>query len=302
MRTLRWLFAFPLLAACSSAGESPSKSDAFEPPVPDDCITDVSPGDHTFTCGGITFAVMIDEQCTRTPCGLIFDVHGAAMTGEVQRQNTRLHQLAPPEGYLTVHPSANGTTWDLVANPPVLADFMTRMVDVFHVDEKRVHFTGFSMGSGMTFWFLCNHREVLASVAPVTGASADQVTVAGTDEPCIPSIDADWEPRPDILFMSGIQDQALTIDAARARTSGLVDRLGLSGGDAIENGEGFTRKRWTGDDGMVFEYLEHDYANDFLQGHCIPGGNDGGYIGCTRGGDLDWGPVALDWFKTHPKQ
>jgi hypothetical protein len=140
-----WLAVVLLLASCSSDGGSGAKPDTFEPPVPDDCITDVSPGDHTFTCGGLSFAVMVDEKCTRVACGLIFDVHGAAMSGEVQRQNTHLHELAPPAGYLTVHPSSNGTMWNFEADAPVLADFMTRMIDAFHVDEKRVHFTGSSI-------------------------------------------------------------------------------------------------------------------------------------------------------------
>jgi hypothetical protein len=53
---------------------------------------------------------------------------------------------------------------------------------------------------------------------------------------------------------------------------------------------------------MVFDFLEHDYANDFTQGHCIPGGTDGGFISCIRGGNLDWGPVVLQWFEDHPKR
>jgi pimeloyl-ACP methyl ester carboxylesterase len=276
----------------------------IDPPVADDCITDVSPGEHTFTCQGRRFLVTVDERCTRFACGLIFDVHGAAMTAEIMRENTQLHELAPSRGYLVVHPSASTgpAAWNLQTDPPILADFMTRMIAAFHVDERRVHMTGFSMGAAMTFWFLCNHREPLASVGPITGASADQVNVASTGQPCIPSIDETWQPRVPILFMSGRLDNALTISAAQARTEGIVSRLGLTGGDMIDGDDTYTRRRWQGEGGMVFDFLEHSYSNAIIAGHCIPGGPPGNYIACTAGGDsLHWGEVVLQWFIDHPK-
>lgn len=274
----------------------------IDPPVPDDCITDVSAGDHTFNCDGITYLVMVDEKCTQFACGLIFDVHGASMSGDIMRTNGQLHILAPPKGYLTVHPTAPTSTWSWATDPPKLVDFMDRMIAAFHVDEKRVHMTGFSMGSGMTFWFLCNHTQAMASVGPVTGASADQVTVVGTGENCIQSIDTDWQPRVPILFMSGSQDGALTIESAQARVDGIVSRLGLAGGDVIDSGDGYTRKRWEGADGMVFDFLVHDYASALLAGHCIPKDPQTDAIFGCAGSHFNWGEVVLQWFIEHPKR
>jgi pimeloyl-ACP methyl ester carboxylesterase len=162
----------------ADAGDSEPVADAMpgtvpiDPPVPDECITDVSVGDHTFNCDGMKYQVMVDEKCTKFSCGLIFDVHGAAMTGEDMRTNNELHLLAPPQGFLTVHPTSPTRSWAWATDPPKLVDFMDRMIKAFHVDKKRIHMTGFSMGSAMTFWFLCNHREALASVAPVTNPLA----------------------------------------------------------------------------------------------------------------------------------
>jgi hypothetical protein len=276
----------------------------IDPPVPDECITDVSVGDHTFNCDGMKYQVMVDEKCTKFSCGLIFDVHGAAMTGEDMRTNNELHLLAPPQGFLTVHPTSPTRSWAWATDPPKLVDFMDRMIKAFHVDKKRIHMTGFSMGSAMTFWFLCNHREALASVAPVTGMSADQVTVAGTDKNCIQSIGADWQPRVPILFMCGNRDNALTPPKAQARVDGIVNRLGLAGGDAIDSGSGYTRKRWVGKDGMVFDFLQHDYsAAARLAGHCIPGGSKTSGFACTIGNPaFHFGKVALQWFIEHPKR
>lgn len=272
---------------------------AIDPPIADDCITDVSPGDHSFTCQGVTFDVLIDPHCTEFACGLIFEVHGASMTGPIMRANTNLHELGAAAGYLVVHPTSPTGTWDWATHPQILVDFMDRMVAAFHVDARRIHMTGFSMGSAMTFWFLCNHREVLASVGPVTGSSADQVLDEATGDNCIQSIDSDWQPRVPILFMSGTTDGALTAAAAMERTDGIVSRLGLEGGDEIDSGDGWRRRRWTGDDGMVFDFLTHDYGSLILAGHCIPGiGSD---IFACSGANLHWGETVLQWFVDHPK-
>jgi poly(3-hydroxybutyrate) depolymerase len=287
---------------------------AIAAPVADDCITDVSAGDHTFTCQGLTFLVMVDEMCTKFACGLIFDVHGGTMGGAQMRDNTKLHELAPKKGYLVVHPSATpnntGGSWNFDTDAPKIADFMTRMIGAFHVDEDRVHFTGFSMGSGMTFWFLCNHAGALASVAPVSGASADMITDIETGMKCLDTIGPN--PRIPILFMNGIQDQALAIDLARQRVDGLVSRLQLTGGEQIGGDGHWSRKHWKGSDHMALDFIEHDYGGQaVLGGHCIPGGTDiegspNNFIAnattCTTGEiNMHWGEVALQWFIDHPK-
>jgi poly(3-hydroxybutyrate) depolymerase len=224
------------------------------------------------------------------------------------RDNTHLHELAPPHGYLVVHPSATpentGGSWDLESDPPKIADFLFRMIEAFHVDQKRVHVTGFSQGSAVTFYFLCTHQDVLASAAPVSGQSASQE--------CIESIDGHWQPRVPILFMNGQRDESLAVADGRARVQGLVERLQLEGGEEIDGDGHYSRKRWEGDDGMVLDYIEHDYGGQaVLDGHCIPGGTDvagaDNNFGvnattCTEGEiGLNWGETALQWFLAHPK-
>jgi hypothetical protein len=252
-------------------------------PVADNCITRVTAGDHTFTCDGVEFKVLVDDRCTKFACGLIFEVHGAFMTGDDMRRNGRLHMLAPPKGYITVHPTAPDSTWNWTTHPMALADFMTRMIKAFHVDTKRVHFTGF------------------ASVAPVTGSSASQVTTPD-GKPCIESIGPGWTPRVPILFMSGAKDTALTIEAARMRTEGLVSRLMLTGGMQIAGDTSYSRKHWEAPDGMILEFLEHQYENAILAGHCIPGGVPGDLFACDGPTSVDWGPTVLQWFIDHPKR
>jgi len=278
----------------------------IDPPEPAGCITTTAPGDHTFSCGDITYRVMVNEMCTQFACGLIFDVHGAGMSARGTRNNTDLHNLAPSHGYLVVHPSAapeGPGTWSFTDSPPQLADFMSQMMDVFHVDRTRVHMTGFSMGAAMTFALLCTHPDWLASVAVATGSSADQgMTPDGRN--CIQAIDADWQPRVPIFFMSGLHDPALTAEAAQARTDGLVSRLSLTGGLEVAGDGHYQRRRWTGPDRMVLDFLTHDYdaESERLGGHCMPGGTAVEATTCTHGEiAIDWGELVLNWFINHPK-
>ena len=275
------------------------------PPVADDCITNVGAGDHTFSCSGLTFLVMVDDLCTRYACGLIFDIHGATMSGWQMRDNTHLQELAPAHGYLVVHPSATasktGGTWDLTNDPPKVADFMTRMIKVFHVDPDRVHVTGFSQGGAMTWWFLCNHNDLLASAGPVAGALNTMACMT-----------ADWTPRVPILNMNGIKDQASKIADSRTLLMNVVGVLSLAGGQQIGGDGHWTRKRWEGAGGMLLDSIEHDYGGQpVLDGHCIPGGTDvpGGpdnfglnATTCTTGDiKLNWGPTILQFFLEHPR-
>jgi pimeloyl-ACP methyl ester carboxylesterase len=300
-------------AGTEPASDAATKSDTgpartmqpIEPPVADDCIKDVSAGDHTFSCDGLTFLVLVDEMCTKLACGLIFDIHGATMSGAQMRDNTLLYKLAPSKGYIVVNPSATasntGGTWDLMADPAKVANFLDRMIRAFHVDADRVHVDGFSQGSAMTFWFLCNRHELLASAAPVSGA---------TDVSCLAD---NWQPRVPIFYENGQKDQASKIDAARTMVDSIVSQLKLTGETQVAGDGHYTRKRWTGDGGMVFDYLEHDYGGQaVLDGHCIPGGVDKSGSGknnfglnattCTTGQiAINWGELALQWFIDHPR-
>jgi predicted esterase len=288
----------------SGATAMPMK--AIDPPVADDCIKDVSPGDHTFTCSGLTFLTMVDPMCTKYACGVIFDIHGATMSGAQMRDNTLLYKIAPSKGYIVVNPSATasntGGTWDLANDPPKVADFLTRTIKAYHVDPDRVHVGGFSQGSIMTFWLLCNHHDIIASAAPVSGA---------TDVSCV--TDSAFKPRVPIFYENGINDRASTIDSARTMVDNLVEQLNLMGGTQIAGDGHYTRKHWTGDGGMEFDYIEHDYGGQaVLDGHCIPGGVDKPGTGmnnfslnattCTTGQiAINWGELALEWYIGHPR-
>ncbi len=270
----------------------------------EDCIIDVNAGDHTFTCGGVTFLVMVDEQCTKSACGLIVDVHGGSMTAKQMRRNTELHELAPSKGYLVVHPSAPviaGVPFWLDEHYPIILDFMEQIIEAFQVDEKRIHVTGFSQGGSVSWWFICNHNDMVASVAPVAAA--------GT---CIG--DEGLDPEISILYMNGRRDPGQNIADAESMIDEVVEKLSMKDSRVIGGDGTWEQTRWTNDNGTDLDFIWHKYAVQppaVSIGHCLPGGTDTQGSGtlapfnatsCVGNKiSLDWGETVLQWFIEHPK-
>src|SRR5215813_9098938 len=79
------------------------------PPVPSGCITDVSPGVHTFSCEGLSVDVSVPDACERPGCGLVTELHGDTGTGALLDANTNLEALGRDRGYVVVAPT--GPPW-----------------------------------------------------------------------------------------------------------------------------------------------------------------------------------------------
>ena len=177
---MRW--ALLLLAACGSDPQTPSDATGTHdaslgdatPPVAAGCITDVSPGDHTFTCGGLQTDVRIPAACEAPGCGLILELHGDTGNGLLMDGHTNLRTLGEQHGYIVVAPSGPpwpggpGSTWHS-SNDATLIAITTQFRDVFRVDPKKIHVTGFSRGSFVTWRLLCDHADLFASAAPGGG-------------------------------------------------------------------------------------------------------------------------------------
>jgi len=283
--------------------DGPLAADSDPTPVAtdDDCITDGSAGDHVFSCDGVEFNVVVDAACLETSCGVIVDVHGMTMTGPQMRLNTELDQLGPAQGYIVVHPNAPTQSplpsWS-AGDYPAVRDFIDRVLDVYDGDATRVHVTGFSQGGSMTWWFICNHPELLASAAPAAalGGCGD-----GAAMPELP-----------ILYMNGKQDPGQDVDQAGMMMQGLADDFGLQGPEVV-GGETdlWERTRW-GQGDSELSFLWHDFTVATPSGgHCIPGGTDTEGTGtlapfnrttCEDESELHWGQVALAWFVDHPQR
>lgn len=290
-------------------GDVTDTGTAFPPPVPDDCITDVTAGHHVYMCSDLAWDVEIPVQCLDAPCGMIFDVHGLTMSADMQDANTDMRARGREHGYIVVQPNAQpappAASWNPDVDDGKVFDFMQRTAAAFHVDPDRWHVTGFSQGGFMSWRFVCAHADVLASAAP--GAAC------GNDFPIADcQFTADEAPSEpiDILYMHGTADVVVGYACAQPRRDAVIAHFGLGEGELVEQDDDHRWTRYTGD-GMVFEYLEHDYSGVSLLagGHCFPGSDDTvgelpGQIApfaCQGPDAFVWGEVVMQFFVDHPR-
>ncbi len=278
---------------------------AFPPPVVDDCITDVTASaQHVYQCSGLDWNVSVPAVCLTQACGLIFDVHGFSMSGQMEEANTQLKVLGASHGFIVVQPNADPAPplagWIAAEDDPKIIDFMQRTINAFHVDKKRVHFTGFSQGGDMTWRFLCAHADIIASAAPAAfGQSADEQCFSKGLPPVreIP-----------ILYMHGTKDNLVAFASAQASRDAVLSVMKMSEAGKVESDTNHIWTRYQNANGTVFEFIQHDYTGAALiGGHCYPGSTDpGGAPGqvfsfkCDQPAPFVWGEAVMAFFEAHP--
>jgi len=295
------LIALALLA-CGCGGSD----DAEESKAPsDECITDASAKpDHVFQCSDLAWNVSVPETCTKGGCGLIFDVHGFSMSGTMEDRNTNLAALGRDRGYIVVNPNADPAPplagWVALDDDPKVMDFIARVTKVFRTDPKRFHFTGFSQGGDMTWRFICDHSDLVASAAPAAMSHSE-------NEHCFSEAKAPPREMP-MLFMHGTADKLVPFTAAEAARDAVVATLAMTKDSTLSSDASHEWTRYTNANGTVFEFIQHDYTGaDFLGGHCYPGSTDpGGQTGqvfdfdCYQPAAFVWGEAVMAFFEAHP--
>lgn len=293
--------------AGSGAGGAGGTS-GFPAPAPEGCVDDASSGHHLYQCDGFAFDVEIPEACLGRACGLIFDVHGFSMSATMEDASTELRRRGREAGYVVVQPSANPapplSSWDDGgADDDAVFAMLERTARVWHTDPKRVHFTGFSQGGGMTWRMLCNHADVFASVAPAALGAGCDFSAGHTPSREVP-----------VLYMHGKNDGLVPYEAtAIPQRDAVIAGWGMGAGTQIAGDATFTRTRYTSPSGNVFEFLDHTYEVPDkclildIKGHCFPGSTDpGGAKGqacsfaCPPPSSFVWGEEMMQFFIDHP--
>lgn len=252
------------------------------------CITDVSAFDrHTFQCDGVEFKVMLTQDCVDAACGVIVDVHGwLSNPDEQERRSNLAHAAMENGGYIVVQPGelSEPSNWDGAVHNPIVFDFLQQAIEAFDVDRDRVHFTGFSQGGWMTWNFICEHADIIASAAPIAapggacflngpgaGRKVPILLISGTNDILIPyySIDSIWsiaDTLVGVMYDYGMVTQDFSDYAFSAAGDLVVDAAGridiAADGVAFEVVDGsaegdFWWTRYTASDGTVFEHLRH---------------------------------------------
>lgn len=323
MRITRFGFVLVLMlvAACGSAPAAlvdgarvlDARLGDATPPVAAGCITDVTAGDHTFTCGGLRVDAHVPAACEAPGCGLILELHGDTGTGLLMDGHTNLRALGDLHGYIVIAPSGPpwpggpGSTWH-ASNDATLVDLTTQFRDVFRVDANKVHVTGFSRGAFVTWRLLCDHADLFASAAP--GGAGD-----GTDFGETTCFSQGRRPSRDlpILFLMGQQDAAVGYPSLVQIRDAAVATYQLGGPVMLDADTTYHHDRWAGSAGStVIETFDHGYLTvadgpfGSARGHCIPGSTSDPYaaqyaIPCALPDSFVWGAQVMQFFLAHPK-
>jgi len=288
-------------------GQTPAPSSASSP---NNCITDTSAGDHTFTCEGLRVDARVPAACTRPGCGLILEVHGDTGTGLLEDAHTRLRDLGARAGFIVIAPTGPafaqgvpGSTWS-PANDLTLVDIVRQFASAFAADPKKIHVTGFSRGGYTTWRLACDHADVFASAAP----AAAGVTQNG---PCFNGSHVPSRRIP-ILFLMGRTDANVTYANTSKLRDAAIAAYHATGPAMIAGDASYTHRRWTSADGGLIEVFEHAYENPpdgswaGAKGHCIPGSTVDPKapqygLPCKGPTAFNWGEEVVRFFQAHPR-
>jgi poly(3-hydroxybutyrate) depolymerase len=313
----RWSVALVLsLAACGAGGDGP---------VPSDCIDDVTPGAHTFVCGGLRTDAYVPAACQQPGCGLIMELHGDTGDGLLMDANTNLMALGAARGYIVIAPtgpliggSYPGSTWTL-ADDDILVAMLQTFARVFRTDPKKTHLTGFSRGGYLTWRLLCEHADLFASVAPAASGAVSGTGCAGLQQLTgVPEVSCPFDaavpngmPAREIpvLFLIGRTDAQVPYACSTGIRDRAIAAWSLAGPVQLDGDAQYAHDRWSG--AGVLETFEHSYQTvadgpeATVKGHCFPGSTMDPYapqyaVPCAPPNAFNWGAEVLDFFVQHP--
>ena len=310
----------------SDAGTTATDAATAPPPVPSGCITDVTPGNHTFTCEGLSVDVSLPAACVKPGCGLITQIHGDTGTAALMDANTNLKALGTQHGFVVVSPTGPpwpggpGSTWH-PSDDETVVKIINKVAEVFRTDPKKNHVTGFSRGGFVAWRLLCKHADMFASVAPATAGSSagtsNGFTCNGVNEMSCP-FDAN---QPDgmpsvevpVLFLMGRTDTPVPLGCTSRVRAQAIAAWGLSAPSVVDGDANYTHTRWSNAKGTVFESFEHSYETEptgpwgSAKGHCFPGSTMDPFapqyaVPCKLPNAFTWGEKVIAFFEAHPKK
>lgn len=264
---------------------------ATEPTV---CGQPLATGFAQIPCEDMTFDVALPERCLSESCGLIVDVHGKGMDAAWSERHTGLQGLGNAAGYVVVQPSSPGLGWDYAVDSVRIRSFLDQLIAALAIDTNRVHIGGGSQGGFMSWVFVCDHAELIASAAPLA-AGADR----GSDMSCPFDTERSPAQEVDVLLVHGRNDRMVPFDTALEQRDLVVAAWSMTETEILADEPGYRWTRWTSPTGTVFEFLEYDWKGGALGGHCVPGATAA--YGCGADTPVHYGEAALEFYIAHPK-
>ena len=232
------------------------------------CGAELQPGFDVVNCEGMSFDVAIPDQCLEGGCGLIVDVHGYGVNGAFAEDHTGMQKIGNAAGYVVAQPNSLRATWDPGTDDDRVRRFLDRFIESLTIDPNRVHMGGFSQGGWMTWRFVCNHSDLIASAAPAgAGASRPYAKPA-------PGVSCDFDQstpagqQVDILYVHGTADKMSSFAAAIKQRDLVIAAWDMTEESVLTEESDYLWTRWTNEEGTTFEFLQHDWSGGRGAGHC----------------------------------
>jgi poly(3-hydroxybutyrate) depolymerase len=291
------------------------------------CITDIAAAPrHEFACDGVQFKVLLTQECIDSACGMIVDVHGWLSNPDEQERRSNLVQAAQTRGgYIVIQPGelSQPSSWNADIHYDVVLDFMQQAIQAFDVDRDRVHFTGFSQGGQMTWKFICDHSDIIASAAPLAapevycflnGAGPSRQVpiffISGTSDVLVRYYSADSPISAAATLVSVMYDYGMVNVDARDYTFSTTGDLSVDDTGAITSVTDGTRfdivdgnaqasylwTRYTNAQGIAFEHLRHN------NGHVYPDNPDSLILPEDPAVWFSIGDAILQFFIDNPRR
>lgn len=314
MRRLATLLVLALAAGSCGSGdiEVPTTATSIVPPVTgpttmataptttepeteshDLCAQSLVAGSSQMECEGMSFDIGIPETCMEGGCGVIVDVHGYGSSGAEADDHTDLQRLGNDAGYVVVQPNSPGYGWDYEADAPRIRSFLDQLIEAANIDRGRVHIGGMSQGGYMTWVFVCDHADLIASAAPLSGDEGQEMWcgfVTGSPSQQV-----------DILLVHGRNDPLVPFGTALAYRDTVIDAWEMTESGVLQDESTYRWTRWSNSAGTVFELLEFDWEGGNWGGHCYPGAPETERAGCGTDTPIHYGEAALEFYIAHPK-
>ncbi len=280
-----------------SSGQVPKAGTIpIQRPVPSGCIDNVGPGERLVfdTCAqDVSFNVSVPDRCMERACGLVFDLHTLLyMDATSLERNTGLAKLGQSENYIVVQPNLRMNEppgWYPVSTGVIA--FLRLAMDVWNVEERRVHFSGFGHGGEVALRMRCELADVLASVATAmpAGVSNSTLTCGGAARYV------------DTLWIYGKNDPTAYLQDEML--AAFVDAYDFAVDRELANEQDYVWTRHRNGDGAVLEVLGHNYTTVPYAGFCIFGSQDSAApMACRQPAPISQGRVVLDFFIAHPRR
>jgi polyhydroxybutyrate depolymerase len=245
---------------------------------------------------------------------LVLVLHGLGGQAAALERRTRgtFDKLADRFGAVIVYPQASGDrphwgTWRVagagVPPPPDDLGFLSALVDALDaelgIDRKRVFAAGFSNGASMVYHLACARSDLVAAVAPVSGAMSPDVAAACRQGAPV-----------SIIGMHGATDPTWPLDAAiRDGVASWAKRDGCPAQPATSRAPDTDPNDGTRTQIDVFGPCAAGTEVAFYTidggGHAWPG-EDSAPLAFRHSGniprDFDAGAVIWDFFQHHPKR